>query len=164
MTRSRAEIGRANRTRGIATERDLARYLRFNGWPDAERKADTGWSTSDRTSPDTGDIRNTPRLCWQVKSTPELTGQKLTTAMLQATDQMVATGADYGIVVHRRTGKSNPGQWWAYLSLGNLYALMHEYGQPFNPDPKWWDYPVRLTLEDLVPVLHRAGYGTQATA
>jgi hypothetical protein len=96
LTRTRSEIGRANRARGIATERDVARYLRVTGWPDAERKPDTGWSTVDRTSPDAGDIRNTPGLCWQVKSTPELTGEKLTQAMRQAADQAVVAGADYG--------------------------------------------------------------------
>lgn len=78
----------------------------------------------DRTSPDAGDIRNTPNLAWQVKSTPELTGEKLTTAMRQAADQAVAAGADYGIVVHRRAGKANPGLWWAYLPLSDLAALL----------------------------------------
>jgi hypothetical protein len=163
MTRSRAEIGRANRTRGIATERDVARYLRVNGWPDAERKPDTGWSTRDRTSPDAGDIRNTPGLAWQVKSAPELTGEKLTTAMRQAADQAVAAGADYGIVMHRRAGKASPALWWAYLPLGDLSALLTGQGRPLVDDPIW-DAPVRLLLGNLVQLLHRAGYGTPAIA
>jgi hypothetical protein len=161
LTRTRAEIGRANRTRGIATERDVARYLRMNGWPDAERKPDTGWSTADRTSPDAGDIRNTPSLAWQVKSTPELTSAKLAQAMHQAADQAVVAGADYGIVVHRRAGKSNPGLWWAYLPLRDLSALLTGQGRPLVADPLR-DAPVRLAMGDVVELLHRAGYGTQA--
>lgn len=163
LTRTRSEIGRANRARGIATERDLARYLRVTGWPDAERKPDTGWSTRDRTSPDAGDIRNTPGLCWQVKSTPELTGERLSTAMRQAADQAVVAGADYGIVVHRRTGKSSPGLWWAYLPLGDLAALVSGQARPLVADPVW-DAPVRLVLGDVVELLHRAGYGTLVAA
>lgn len=163
MTRTRAEIGRANRARGIATERDVARYLRVTGWPNAERKPDTGWSTTDRSSPDAGDIRNTPGVCWQVKSTPELTGEKLTQAMRQAADQAVVASADYGIVVHRRAGKSNPGLWWAYLPLGDLSALMTGQGRPPADDPVW-SVPVRLVLGNLVELLHRAGYGTAVAA
>ncbi|GAB3467214.1 hypothetical protein GCM10027436_81920 [Actinophytocola sediminis] len=163
LTRTRSEIGRANRARGIATERDLARYLRFTGWPAAERKPDPGWSTVDRSSPDTGDIRNTPGLCWQVKSTPELTGEKLATAMRQAADQAVAGAADYGIVVHRRAGKASPGLWWAYLSLGDLAALLTGQDGLLIADPVR-DAPVRLALTHLVQLLRRAGYGTRAAA
>jgi hypothetical protein len=163
LTRTRAEIGRANRARGIATERDLARYLRCNGWPDAERKPDPGWSTVDRSSLDTGDIRNTPGLCWQAKSAPELTGEKLATAMRQTTDQAVAAGADYGIVVHRRAGKASPGQWWAYLPLGDLAALLTGQDGLLIADPVR-EAPVRLALTHLVQLLRRAGYGTRVAA
>lgn len=162
LTRTRAEIGRANRARGIATERDVARYLRVTGWPDAERKPDTGWSTVDRTSPDAGDIRNTPGLCWQVKSTPELTGEKLTQAMRQAADQAVVAGADYGIVVHRRAGKSSPGLWWAYLPLGDLCALLG--ADPTLITAPARNAPIRLVLGDLVTLLHHTGYRDQETA
>ncbi|GAB3459133.1 hypothetical protein [Actinophytocola sediminis] len=163
LTRSRSEIGRANRARGIATERDLARYLRFTGWPTAEREQAPGWSTADRSSPDTGDIRNTPGLCWQVKSTPELTGEKLATAMRQAADQAVAAAADYGIVIHRRAGKASPGLWWAYLPLGGLTALLTGQNGLPTADPVR-NAPVRLALTHLVQLLHRAGYGTRTAA
>lgn len=163
MTRSRAEIGRANRARGIATERELARYLRVNGWPDAERKPDTGWSTVDRSCPDVGDIRNTAGLCWQAKSSPELTGERLATAMRQTAEQTAAAGARYGIVVHRRTGKASPGQWWAYLPLGDLVTLATQRTRQ-APDHPVWNTPVRTVLADVVSLLHYAGYGTREAA
>src|SRR5262249_39319367 len=128
VIRSRAEIGRANRARGIVTERDLARYLRVNGWPNAERKQDNGWVAGDRVSRDAGDIRNTLGLCWQAKSSPELSGEKLSTAMRQTAEQVGVAGADYGIVVHRRVGHASPARWWAYLPLGDLFALLSLQG------------------------------------
>jgi len=147
-----------NRARGIATERDLARYLRVNGWPNAERKQDNGWAARDRVSPDAGDIRNTPGLCWQAKSSPELSGQMLSTALRQTAEQVLAAGADYGIVVHRRVGHASPARWWAYLPLGDLFALLSLQGRNLSADPLW-NAPIRLELANLVSLLHRAGFG-----
>lgn len=164
MTRTRAEIGRTNRTRGIHTERDVARYLRVCGWPHAERKVDTGWAALDRTSRDAGDIRNTPRLCWQVKSSPDLSGERLARAMRETGDQAVAAGADYGILVHRRAGRSSPGVWWAYLPIGDLAVLAIGDSDVLYALDEPARHAARVELGDLIPLLHRAGYGETKAA
>ncbi|MBB5154987.1 hypothetical protein [Saccharopolyspora phatthalungensis] len=163
--RTRAEIGRANRDKGIRAERDVGRYLRVHGWPEAERKSDNGWRSSDRESADLGDIRGTPRLVWQVKARSDLSTLDITRILAQATEQAVAAGADYGMVVQRRDGKSDPGTWWVWLPVGDLASLVaagHE-NWPAVLD-RALQAPARLELADLVPLLHAAGYGEAEAA
>jgi hypothetical protein len=162
--RTRADIGRAARLRGIATERDLARYLRACGWPDAERKTDTGWAARDRSSADHGDIRGTAGLCWQVKSQETMTDTQLVRAMDALAAQSTAAGAQVGILVHRRAGRGDPGHWWAFLKLGPLCLLLGQTSDANDLDDPWRDVPCRLVLDDLLPILHRAGYGSGQAA
>ena len=73
----------------------------------------------------------------------------------------MAAGADYGILVQRRVGKSNPGAWWAWLPAGDLAGLIETARNPNAvqiPNARL-AVPVRLELADLVPLLHAAGYG-----
>lgn len=159
--RSRADIGRANRDKGHRAERDLGRYLRVHGWPKAERKSDTGWTASDRESPDLGDIRGTHPLVWQVRIRDRAPSSRDILDMLHATgNQAVAAGADHGILVLRREGHGNPGQWWAYVTVGDLASLIAEAdGKPLPVPQQAHQRPVRLELDDLLPLLHAAGYG-----
>ncbi|MGW5741555.1 hypothetical protein [Amycolatopsis sp. NPDC003861] len=72
----------------------------------------------------------------------------------------MSAGADFGIVVQRRDGKSDPGAWWAWLPAGDLAALIEFARDPdavHAPDARH-AVPVRLELADLVPLLHAAGY------
>ncbi|WP_134663955.1 hypothetical protein [Amycolatopsis sp. CFH S0078] len=159
--RTRAEIGRANRDKGIRAERDVGRYLRVHGWPDAERKSDNGWKASDRESADLGDIRGTPGLVFQVKARGSLSTREITGILAETTEQAMAAGADYGVVVQRRDGKSDPGVWWAWLPAADVGGLIEAARNPdalYVADPKL-GMPVRLELADLVTLLHRAGYG-----
>lgn len=158
--RSRVEIGRANREKGIRAERHVAGYLRACGWPDAERKSDPGWRSSDRASPDVGDVRGTPGLVWQVKTSSDLSSRDIAAVLAEATDQAVAAGADYPIVVQRRSGKGHPSAWWAWLTAGDLHGLIETTRNQDLPAPdQVMTAPVRLELGNLVPLLHRAGYG-----
>ncbi|WP_052371959.1 hypothetical protein [Amycolatopsis taiwanensis] len=164
--RTRAEIGRANREKGIRAERDVGRYLRVHGWPDAERKSDNGWRSSDRVSADLGDIRGTPGLVWQVKARGSLSTLDITGILAETTEQAVAAGADYGVVVQRRDGKSDPGVWWAWLPAADLAALIETVRNPdvaHVSDPTL-AMPVRLELANLVTLLHQAGYGEAEAA
>ncbi|MFK0249254.1 hypothetical protein ACIQUM_31535 [Amycolatopsis azurea] len=79
----------------------------------------------------------------------------------QTTGQAVAAGADYGVLVQRRDGKSDPGDWWVWLPAGDLAALIETSRDPEIvrvADPRH-TMPVRLELADLLPLLHAAGYG-----
>ncbi|OXM69657.1 hypothetical protein [Amycolatopsis vastitatis] len=162
--RTRAEIGRSSNRRGKEAEQAVARWLREHGWPDAQRTVRTGWRVGDRQSRDRGDIDGTPRLAWQVKtSSADFTDNQVGNVLAAAADQAVASGADYGIAVERRAGKSDPGAWFAWLTAGDLHQLAETAR---NPDvltvagPRL-EVPVRLLLRDLAPLLHAAGYGQQ---
>ena len=69
--------GRSNMSKGKAAERAVARWLRENGWPQADRAVRTGYRSSLRTSDDPGDIVGTPGLAWQVKDCGTLTMVRL---------------------------------------------------------------------------------------
>ncbi|MER7009935.1 hypothetical protein ABT324_00705 [Saccharopolyspora sp. NPDC000359] len=165
-TRSRSEIGRANNRKGKNTERRVvAGYLRESGWPDAERKPDPGWRSTDRACPDLGDIRGTDRLVWQVKDRTDLSGLDIVRILAETAEQAIAAGADYGIVIQRCAGKADPGRWWAWLPVGDLAALVAagQHDWPAVLDPQL-QVPARVELADLVPLLHAAGYGTPEAA
>lgn len=154
--RTRSAIGRASRNKGHRGERDLANFLK-QWWPDAERRAETGFRTSNRVSADLGDIRNTPLLAWQLKCIDNLSDREIDNILNETQDQAVAAGADFGIFVQRRPGKSDPGKWWAYLRVSDLAYLAT---MPIGVVRLGGlDAHVRLLLTDVVALLVRAGYG-----
>lgn len=164
--RTRAEIGRSSNRRGKEAEQAVARYLRENGWPDAQRMVRTGWKVGDRQSRDCGDLDGTPRLCWQVKtSAGDFTDNRVLAVLTATTEQTVASGADYGVTIERRAGKTDPGRWWAWLTARDLHSLMDSAPATVLAAPEHrLDAPVRMLLRDLVPLLHAAGYGHEDPA
>ena len=163
---TRSEIARASNRRGKEAEQAVARWLREHGWPDAQRTVRTGWRAGDHQSRDRGDIDGTPRLAWQVKtSASDFTDTGVRNVLAATTEQAVAAGADYGIAVERRVGKTSPGRWHAWMTAGDLHNLTQTARKPdmlTTTEPRL-DVPVRLLLEDLAPLLYAAGYGTPAT-
>jgi hypothetical protein len=134
---------------GTAAETALVRWLRDNGWPGAERRALRG-------TLDAGDVTGTPCLAWEVKAGQQAQepGEGLLTTWMDETEaERRNARADVGVLVLRRRGKGNPGDWWAYLPLGALVALAGVGVKSTS------NAPVRLRLADLVDELHRAGYG-----
>jgi hypothetical protein len=150
-----SDIGRASRRKGVQAERELAKYLR-TWWPGAERSVATGWRTRGRSLADTGDIRGTPGLAWQLKYRAAMSRAEIEVAMGDAETQAVAGGADYGFLVQRRPGKSDPGRWWAWLRVGDLCALATQQDKVYAPTVH---APVRVELADLVGLLRTASYG-----
>lgn len=160
--KTRAQIGKRNRAAGAQAERDFARYLRPRGWPKAERKPDPGWSAGGRENRDQGDIKETPGLVFQLKYVKDgMTDREITRALQDAQDQAVAAAADVGILIERRAGKANAGNWWAHLTVWDLHALIAGQ-QPRPPEPAF-TVPVRLLVADLLPILRAAGYGEPTT-
>jgi hypothetical protein len=159
--KTRAEIGTTSRRKGIQAERDLAKYLR-TWWPNAERKADTGWRTKDRHSADHGDIRGVPDLVFQLKYVADMSDIAIGKAISDAEDQAVAAGADYGILIQRRAGKSDPGRWWAWLRIGDLCALADKTSKVYTRTLSV-HAPTRIELNALVDLLGYAGYGGAVT-
>lgn len=159
--RSRAALGRANRSKGHKAERELARYLR-QWWPDARRAVSAGWRTGERTSADRGDIAGTPALCWQVKNVEGMSDADIAAARRETQDQAVAAGADFGLLVQRRPGKSDPGRWWCWLELSDVICLLYDAdaGLKFAE----YDCPSRWAVADVVDMLLGAGHGDPLSA
>jgi len=136
---------------GTVAETAVVRYLRANGWPNAERRALRG-------AYDCGDVTGTPGVCWEVKA-----GQAASTAsdgqvalwLAETETERVNAKADIGILVLRRAGISgrNCGRWWAIMPLQVVDVrapLRHRID------------PVRLHLSTAVTLLHSYGYGDTA--
>lgn len=157
---SAVQRGRANGERGKRAERDLVAWLRAHGWPGAERTVRTGHRVRGRVSADRGDIDGTPALVWQVKDILERDHCRIPQWLAETEAQRVAAGADYGLLVIKRRGHADPGDWWLWLPLGDL---MHEALSWATHHPRdLYAVPVRLTVRDAAPILHHAGYGDAA--
>lgn len=159
MTESATLRARGNRNRGLAAERSTARYLREQGWRDAERAVRTGFRTADRKSDDPGDITGCPGLVISVKD-----------AQVERTEQWLAELGDMqhdprdkvgglGILIVKRRGHASPGEWWAWLRLDDLCALLCGDTCTLSTSA-----PVRIAVSTLVALLHRAGYIREAVA
>lgn len=150
--------GRANRRRGATCERDLARWLRGNGFPHAERAVRTGYRTTDRVGADYGDIIGIVGVVIQVTDRADLDQDAVLARRLAETEaQRQAAGADLGLLVQKRRGCADPGRWWVWIDGGELSDIAWQ--EHLNPKFGW---PVRCELRHLVPLLVRAGYGREA--
>jgi len=149
----RAKIGRANRNRGAAAERAVAKWLRANGFPQAERAIRAAYVGADHVLPDPGDITGTPGIVWQVKDCQvERIGQWLA----ETEKQRAAADADYGVLVVRRRGHASPDNWWCWLPLDTLLRM------GLGGLPTSWSLdsePVRLELRAVARMLNLSGYG-----
>lgn len=159
--------GRANSEKGKRSERDLVAWLRLNGYPGAERTVRTGYRSPARQRRDTGDIDGTPGLVWQVKDVNERTWSQIPGWMIETEHQRAAARCDIGILVVKRHGHADPGEWWAWLPLSALVThtmttdTIAAYFMPVEASV--YDVPVRLALADLAPILRTLGYGTEIT-
>lgn len=142
---------------GTRTETAVVRYLRANGWPNAERRALHG-------ATDLGDITGTPGICWEVKG-----GEQAKTAsdglvrqwLAETTVETVNADAAIGVLVVQQARKPVP-QWAAVLLMGDLFTATawldgREVAvRTVHVTPR---LPVRLTLADAVTVLREGGWG-----
>lgn len=113
-----------SRNKGAKAERDFVAYLRAHGFPDAERSVATGYATPGRQRPDEGDVRGTP-VAWQIKAyAAEVSDTQINTWLCDAAEQAVAMGVQYGLLVIKRNGKADPGQWWCWMYTGDLVEML----------------------------------------
>jgi hypothetical protein len=141
---------------GTAAETAVVRYLRVNGFAQAERRALAGVL-------DQGDITGTPGIAWEVKAGEKARhagDAQITSWMTETEVERVNARADVGVLVVRRRsyGCARAGRWWAILQLGVLLDLTIT-GRDGTGD--WNDHttPTRLFLCDVVELLRGAGYG-----
>lgn len=154
MTRSRAEIGKANSRKGKTVERAVVTWLRDNGFPHAERAVRTGYSNGEAYGPDPGDITGTPLLVWQVTDREDISEPKVLTKRLADTErQRAEANANFGLLVVKRRRCADPGKWFVWLdgwSFAELYA---------GTAGRRFDCNIRTTLGEIVPILRARGYG-----
>lgn len=161
--------GTANRRRGHQAERDVARWLRANGYPHAERAVRAGFRTADRTTADPGDITGTPFMLWSVKDcAAEHTARWF--AELDAMSDDANTAGCLTFLIHKRRGHADPARWWCwqwqsqYLDLYRTWLDSIDHAHPELPlwIPSGTEYPMRMELGHVVPLLRAAGYGDRA--
>lgn len=147
-TKTRSQLGKMSRNKGAKAERDLVTYLRTVGFGGAERAVRTGYRTSTRTAADPGDITGTPGIVWSVK---DCATEQLTKWL----DELDAMEGDdvVRLLVHKRSGKADPGRWWCWMRMDQLSLLLdaHHYCAA----------PVRMELTEAVELLRLAGYGDE---
>lgn len=156
-----ARRGKANGDRGKRAERALVAWLREHGWPGAERTVRTGHRSRTRTSADRGDVDGTPGLAWQLKDVADTTLHRVPVWLNETERQRVAASADLGVLVVKRRGHADPGDWWAHVPLVSLmHGVMTPAASAGIGAARMFDVPVRLALADLAPILRHQGYGT----
>ncbi len=148
MTNKPKDIG----TRG---ETAVVRYLRANGFAQAERRALRGGK-------DCGDITGIGPLVIEVKAGDA--GKRASYPTIgkwlgETEVERKNADADYGLLVTKRdaVGPLNAGHWWAWLHLRAVLELTGCLGPRVHdnlPNPV-----VRMTLADAVHLLRHAGYG-----
>jgi hypothetical protein len=155
--KTRSQLGKMSRDKGAQAERDLVKYLRTVGFGGAERAIRTGYRTTNRTYADPGDVTGTPGIVWSVKAA---TVERLDTWLTEL-DAMHGPGT-IRLLIHKRTGKTNPGRWWCWMRLTTLVWLGSGNTMLVRPGQE----PVRMELGHAIPLLRANGYGdpTEVTA
>lgn len=111
-------MANTSKAKGTAAETAVARYLQHAGFPYAERRALAG--TTDK-----GDITGTPGLVFEVKNHKSA---QPAAWLDEAKRESSNAAADYGIVIFKRMLRSDPGDWFALLSVADLVRLLRQAG------------------------------------
>jgi len=125
---------------GTAAESAVVKYLRENGFGNAERRALHG-------STDLGDITGIPGVVIEVKAgkAAETASDGLVNAWLAETNiEQRNAKAAAGVLVLKRKGKATAGDWWA---ICRVRRSDHQH------------MPVRYLFKDYVMGLRESGYG-----
>ena len=106
------------RAKGTKLETDVVAYMKANGWPHAERHAQHG-------SKDVGDINIGPGVVIECKATSRFSPAEFITEL---EDEMVNADAGDGVVVVKRRGTTDPGEFYALMTFRMWCALAKEAG------------------------------------
>lgn len=108
--------GAMARRKGAQAERDVINWLQTVGFPHAERRG-SGFEASD--------VIGIPGLTIEIKNQARL---NLGDWVDQLTKEMAADGNTTGVVIHKRIGRVNPGDWYATMPASVIAALLVEAG------------------------------------
>lgn len=159
-SRTPQEIGRSNLARSKEDERKVAGYFRSTGlFPLAERAVRTGFKAVGERGADPGDITNTPGLVTSVKSYTDVAlVERFVPGWLEELERMQWLDHSIRILVVRRYGKTDPGDWWCFMRLGQLLPLI----DPDRVTCTRRTETVRMLLRDVVPLIADSGVGWRA--
>lgn len=147
-----------SQAKGKRAERDLAKWWKVNGYPDAERAVKTGTTQTH----DAGDLIlewNGFRICVEVKHhAGGLSDLQVASFGAKLSQQCVQSKSNMGVLVERRDQVSDVGRWWVHLDSWNLVAIMTDgdAGVPLRPVPHAAWRPVRVSVGYLAELLRRA--------
>jgi hypothetical protein len=107
-------MANANKIKGDAAERQVTRYLQGSGFTASRIPAGS--------NADIGDVWLPPPLpAVQVKNVAKL---DLSGWCNQVDEQALNANRECGVVVHKRRGKSDPGDWYVTMTLETLTKLL----------------------------------------
>ena len=106
----------SEKRKGNAAERAVVDYLRRHGYPQARR-------TQAGTRGDIGDIDGVPGVAIEVKNHARLDLAGWVAQMLAEMDEK---GVENGVVIAKKRGTSDPGEWYAITPLC-LWATMLDH-------------------------------------
>ena len=106
------------RAKGTAAETAVVKYLQANGFPHAERRALHG--TADK-----GDITGCGPVVFEVKNHAKL---DLAGWLKELEIEMTNANVDTGVVVAKKRGTTDPGEWYAVLPFAVFASLLKEAG------------------------------------
>lgn len=157
----------ANARRGKTTEQAVALWLRGHGFPGAERIVRTGYRVAGREMPDGADIAVCPGVVSQVKSLrPANRAEREVDGWIVETEQQrQQAGAAVAVLVVRRDGTADVGEWWAWLPLRRLPGIQWDFVNPMTIPrvAARGTVPVRLAVADAFYLLRHVGYGDPIT-
>lgn len=144
-----------SQAKGKRAERDLAKWWKTHGYPDAERAVKTGTFQTH----DAGDLIlewDWFRLCVEVKHhAGGLSDLQVDTFGAKLGQQCVRSKSKLGVLVERRDRVSDPGRWWAYLDAQDFALLrvprLEDCGFMFEAHSRW--EPVRVSVDYLAELL-----------
>lgn len=107
-----------SKIKGTAAETAVVNWLIDKGRKHVERRALSG-------KDDRGDIAGLPGVVIEVKNHKEI---KLSQWIKELEAEMHNDKADTGVIIHKKTGTTNVGQWYATMPVDVWFKLLEEAG------------------------------------
>lgn len=119
MTIRNTNQSRAVKSRGRAAENAVVEWLRSHGRPYVERRRLTG-------THDCGDLTGIPGVVVEVKATKSI---DLAGFVDELEDEMINADAETGVVIIKRRGTTDVGNWYAVMPASVWLQLLEEAGR-----------------------------------
>jgi hypothetical protein len=121
-------VSTPSKRKGSQAERDVVKFLQVKGWIYAERRL--AGDTNDR-----GDVAGVNGVCIEIKNQAKM---NLGGWIKELLVEIINAKANTGVIIHKRKGKSNVGEWYATMTVDIYLDLLKEagYGEKKNPDKR----------------------------